>query len=211
MDEQDLDAPIPSPIRPLPPRSISAINRHRRTKTAVINITQPLADTPINPTGRPQFVRPTTSTPNMQSAFHSSLLTPAVEVKPSLPLPTISGSPADADNPYPIPSPSVPPRPTSLRLPPNRSSGRPAIEWLWLRWSHDEANLVEALKFQSAFDFLDRARAQKGRVLVHCQCGVSRSATVVIAYCMREAARALEEGWENEELKGINGMHDACQ
>lgn len=71
---------------------------------------------------------------------------------------------------------------------------------------------MEALKFQSAFDFLDEARSSgdgTGRVLVHCQCGVSRSATVVIAYCMREAARALEEGRElTSDLRGCTGMHD---
>lgn len=69
---------------------------------------------------------------------------------------------------------------------------------------------MEAQKFQAAFDFLDEARERGERTLVHCQCGVSRSATVMIAYCMREAAKALEEGRDAKELAGCTGMHDTC-
>ena len=98
----------------------------------------------------------------------------------------------------------------TIRIPSNPGSGRPELDYLWLKWGHDESDLVEAKKFQAAFDFLDEARERDERVLVHCQCGVSRSATVVIAYCMREAARALEEGREAAELAGCTGMHDTC-
>lgn len=100
--------------------------------------------------------------------------------------------------------------PDTIRIPSNPGSGRPELDYLWLKWGHDESDLVEAKKFQAAFDFLDEARERDERVLVHCQCGVSRSATVVIAYCMREAARALEEGREAAELAGCTGMHDTC-
>ncbi|BGP12500.1 tyrosine/serine/threonine protein phosphatase [Rhodosporidiobolus nylandii] len=96
----------------------------------------------------------------------------------------------------------------AVRIPASGRSGRPSLEYLWLKWGHDEADLVEAKKFQAAFDFLDEARERGERVLVHCQCGVSRSATVVIAYCMREAAKALEDGRDAEELAGCTGMHD---
>ncbi|GAA5838597.1 hypothetical protein JCM9279_003289 [Rhodotorula babjevae] len=98
--------------------------------------------------------------------------------------------------------------PGSVRYTAQARTGRPSLEYLWLKWGHDEADLVEAHKFQAAFAFLDSAREQGERVLVHCQCGVSRSATVVIAYCMREAARALAEGRDSDELAGCTGMHD---
>ena len=100
--------------------------------------------------------------------------------------------------------------PGSVRYSAQALTGRPELEYLWLKWGHDEADLVEAHKFQAAFAFLDAARERGERVLVHCQCGVSRSATVVIAYCMREAARALEEGRDAQELAGCTGMHDTC-
>ncbi|WIA10001.1 hypothetical protein OEZ85_010213 [Tetradesmus obliquus] len=38
--------------------------------------------------------------------------------------------------------------------------------------------------FPAAFEFIDRAIASGGVVLVHCQAGVSRSASIVIGYCM---------------------------
>ena len=40
--------------------------------------------------------------------------------------------------------------------------------------------------FQQAFDYLDQVKASGGKVLVHCHAGVSRSATICIAYLMRE-------------------------
>ncbi|XP_011059034.1 PREDICTED: dual specificity protein phosphatase 12-like isoform X2 [Acromyrmex echinatior] len=40
--------------------------------------------------------------------------------------------------------------------------------------------------FEDSYDFIDRALDSDGRVLVHCYFGVSRSATVVIAYTMKK-------------------------
>ncbi|CAO3640913.1 unnamed protein product [Cunninghamella blakesleeana] len=42
----------------------------------------------------------------------------------------------------------------------------------------------EQLKIQDAIDLIDQAKKHNKVVLVHCQCGVARSATIVIAYIM---------------------------
>ncbi|CEQ38848.1 SPOSA6832_00335, partial [Sporobolomyces salmonicolor] len=207
------------PSRPTKPK-------HRRTKTqAAIDVK---ADAPPGSEPRPirpPFIRPTVSTPNLQSVFRaarppspppvppiSSLHPPAPALSEPM-LRSLSSSPPNSQSPLlPRRSPprlrAVTPRDGAVRFPLNARSGRPSIEYLWLKWGHDEADLVEAQKFQAAFDFLDEARSRDERVLVHCQCGVSRSATVVIAYCMREAAKALEEGRDAKELAGCTGMHD---
>ncbi|GAA6053458.1 hypothetical protein JCM3770_005175 [Rhodotorula araucariae] len=217
------------PAAPSPPRGVAP--KHRRTHTQAA-IVAPLPSAAASPSGistpqqpvRPPFMRPTASTPNLHAAFQPP--SPPVPAIPTSFLP----SPPDSDSMHrslsssPPQARCLPPRPglrrqsegssTTTRCPGAvrfdalARTGRPPLEYLWLKWGHDEADLVEAHKFQAAFAFLDEARERGERVLVHCQCGVSRSATVVIAYCMREAARALEEGRDAEDLAGCTGMHD---
>lgn len=66
--------------------------------------------------------------------------------------------------------------------------------------------------FPKAFAFIDSALDSGGAVLVHCQAGVSRSATVVIGYCMwkdkmsaeaatKEVMRARSVIWPNPGFK----------
>ncbi|GAA5980975.1 hypothetical protein JCM10908_003937 [Rhodotorula pacifica] len=187
---------------------------------------------------RPTFIRPTASTPNLHASFDPpssppppvpplpdmrdlSAVYPALAASPesellTLPSTTSSSSRRERASRSSQRPASVQQAASSgssrssdtIRIPSNPGSGRPELDYLWLKWGHDESDLVEAKKFQAAFDFLDEARERDERVLVHCQCGVSRSATVVIAYCMREAAKALEEGREAADLAGCTGMHD---
>lgn len=58
-----------------------------------------------------------------------------------------------------------------------------------------EENILCVL--HDCFDFIDDARAQGGRVLVHCSQGVSRSATVAIAYCMWKLALSYDEVFDH--------------
>jgi hypothetical protein len=52
-------------------------------------------------------------------------------------------------------------------------------------WLHDDPNEQIDVHFESATDFIHTQLQQGKKVLVHCQAGVSRSATIVIAYLMR--------------------------
>ncbi|KAF9480065.1 hypothetical protein BDN70DRAFT_651182 [Pholiota conissans] len=66
-------------------------------------------------------------------------------------------------------------------------SGRPAMHYLKLQWSHGQQNLVEE-GFKDGMAFADAALQRGDGCLIHCQCGISRSATMVIALVMRAAA-----------------------
>ncbi|OMJ22884.1 Dual specificity protein phosphatase 9 [Smittium culicis] len=49
-------------------------------------------------------------------------------------------------------------------------------------WDHNQINISS--EFRACFDFINTALSQNKAILVHCQLGVSRSATLVIAYLM---------------------------
>ncbi|KAM4636057.1 dual specificity protein phosphatase 5 [Discoglossus pictus] len=50
--------------------------------------------------------------------------------------------------------------------------------------------------FQEAIDFIDTVRRTGGRVLVHCEAGISRSPTICMAYLMKTKRFRLEEAFE---------------
>lgn len=60
---------------------------------------------------------------------------------------------------------------------------------------NDSANLSSW--FDKAIHFIDNARDNDGKVLVHCQAGVSRSATVCIAYLMYKNNMTLEDAFDH--------------
>ncbi|KAL4243486.1 hypothetical protein ABKN59_001159 [Abortiporus biennis] len=86
-------------------------------------------------------------------------------------------------------------------------SGRPAMHYLKLPWSHGQSDLVRQ-GFPAAFKYVDQALERGDGVLIHCQCGVSRSATLMIALVMRAAAQCSPnvsaEVWA---LKGMQGAY----
>ncbi|XP_003230694.3 dual specificity protein phosphatase 2 [Anolis carolinensis] len=50
--------------------------------------------------------------------------------------------------------------------------------------------------FQEAIDFIDSVKSNGGRVLVHCQAGISRSATICLAYLIQSRRVRLEEAFD---------------
>ncbi|KDR85175.1 hypothetical protein GALMADRAFT_54089 [Galerina marginata CBS 339.88] len=72
-------------------------------------------------------------------------------------------------------------------FPAHLPSGRPAMHYLKLQWSHGQQDLVDD-GFKAGMAFADAALNRGEGCLVHCQCGISRSATMVIALVMRAAA-----------------------
>jgi tyrosine-protein phosphatase len=92
--------------------------------------------------------------------------------------------------------------------PPHPASGRPGLHYLKLPWSHGQQDLVDN-GFPAAIKFTDSATRERGEgVLIHCQCGISRSATLIIALVMRAAAeRSASVPPEVWDLKGMQGAY----
>ncbi|GBE78263.1 predicted protein [Sparassis crispa] len=97
--------------------------------------------------------------------------------------------------------------PDSTYYPAHVPSGRPSMHYLKLPWSHGQSDLVHE-GFPAAMSFIDGALEREDGVLIHCQCGVSRSATLVIAVVMRAAAlRSPSVPPEVWTLKGMQGAY----
>jgi hypothetical protein len=63
-------------------------------------------------------------------------------------------------------------------------------------------------KLPKCFDFLQRAKQSKEKVLVHCQMGVNRSTTVVIAYLVKHEGYTLKEAAEHvKKRRGMANPH----
>ncbi|KAG9284162.1 hypothetical protein G9A89_022936 [Geosiphon pyriformis] len=69
-----------------------------------------------------------------------------------------------------------------------------SLEYKKFFWTHNQENLIA--DFISAFAYIDEAISAGRNILVHCQCGVSRSASLVIAYAMKANRMTLNQAYE---------------
>ncbi|XP_006031853.1 dual specificity protein phosphatase 16 [Alligator sinensis] len=76
------------------------------------------------------------------------------------------------------PKPDFIPESHFLRVPVNDSFCERILPWL-----------------DKSVDFIEKAKASNGRVLVHCLAGISRSATIAIAYIMKRMDMSLDEAY----------------
>ncbi|KAF9114669.1 Dual specificity protein phosphatase 10 [Mortierella sp. AM989] len=69
-----------------------------------------------------------------------------------------------------------------------------SIQYKNLSWTHHQRNLQS--EFPEAFAFIEETKSKGGKVLVHCQLGVSRSASLVIAYVMKSSQMNLTDAYD---------------
>ncbi|MED6289083.1 Dual specificity protein phosphatase 16, partial [Characodon lateralis] len=79
------------------------------------------------------------------------------------------------------PKPDFIPDSHFLRVPVNDSFCEKILPWL-----------------DRSVEFIEKAKASNARVLVHCLAGISRSATIAIAYIMKRMDMSLDEAYRSE-------------
>ncbi|RNA03391.1 dual specificity phosphatase 1 [Brachionus plicatilis] len=73
--------------------------------------------------------------------------------------------------------------------------GNPNIKYKHIP-ADDVLNYNIRYHFEEAFEIIDDARRTNGRILVHCTMGISRSATIVIAYLMSRYNMSLRSAYD---------------
>lgn len=155
------------------------------------------------------LVRPTASTPNLHRSYkkspESNKLMNTGSTSTHHKKPSSTGNPVNDNGEI------------ECEFPSDISTGRPSLEYHKLPWSHDQDGLAMGGKFDEIFEKIDQAIAKGKKILIHCQCGVSRSATLVIGYCMRESflkRKSSGIGFHHSNANGNanggnGGMHEA--
>ncbi|XP_060097673.1 dual specificity protein phosphatase 5 [Heteronotia binoei] len=80
----------------------------------------------------------------------------------------------------------------------SRKSSEPFTDQYCYKWIPVEDNHTADISshFQEAIDFIDYIRRAGGKILVHCEAGISRSPTICMAYLMKMRKFRLEEAFD---------------
>ncbi|XP_038614226.1 dual specificity protein phosphatase 5 [Tachyglossus aculeatus] len=80
----------------------------------------------------------------------------------------------------------------------SRKSSESCMEQYHYKWIPVEDNHMADISshFQEAIDFIDCVRRTGGKILVHCEAGISRSPTICMAYLMKTKKFRLEEAFD---------------
>lgn len=73
------------------------------------------------------------------------------------------------------------------------ASTRSGPEYIYVPWDHN-STLTNELEYLTSL--MIARSAERKRILVHCQCGVSRSASLIVAYVMRTRSWDLHQAYE---------------
>ena len=68
----------------------------------------------------------------------------------------------------------------------------------------DAAHVDLGAYFLEAFDFIEQARRTNQKVLVHCQAGMSRSVTIILAYLMKHYGFSMEGAYDHVKARKQN-------
>jgi protein-tyrosine phosphatase len=82
----------------------------------------------------------------------------------------------------------------------HENSKRIKIEYLRVSVNDDFDEDIEKY-FDETNKFIDKVKQKNGKVLVHCQMGISRSPTIVIAYLMKKEKKAYQTVFNDVKAK----------
>lgn len=80
----------------------------------------------------------------------------------------------------------------------------PSYKFLYLEFYDDECFVLDNRTLKPALDFITEAKAGGGRVLVHCNAGISRAPTVAAFYLMVQEGWSFDAAWKAVELARPN-------
>jgi protein-tyrosine phosphatase len=87
----------------------------------------------------------------------------------------------------------------------HENSNRTKIEYLRIP-VNDSIDQDIKKYFDKTNEFIEKVKKQNGKVLVHCQMGISRSPTIVIAYLMKKEKKGYQTVFN--DVKAIRAIID---